>query len=122
MTDLSIIELDSSPIIEDEDTSASLTKKRFVVYQYYTYKSPRYFCNHCSKSFADKSTTTLWRHINKNHTNLIKAEKEKEGKMDKYINSKRKENVSLIFKSLILLKFILIYIFFSLIKKDFEKE
>src|SRR5271168_2108927 len=117
MTDSSIIELDFSPIIKDEDTSSSSTKKRSAVYQYYTYKSPRYFCNHCSKSFADKSTTTLWRHINKNHTNLIKAQKEKEGEMDKYINSKRKENVSLIFKI-----FILIYIFFNLIKKNFEKE
>ena len=43
MTDSSIIELDSSPIIEDEDTSSSSTKKRSAVYQYYTYKSLKYF-------------------------------------------------------------------------------
>ena len=59
MTDSSIIEFDSSLIIENEDTSSS-SAKRSAVYQYYTYKSSRYFCNHCSKSFANKSTTTLW--------------------------------------------------------------
>src|SRR5277367_4415818 len=91
-----VIKLGVEEVVEDTFSSIS-TKKRSQVYQYFTYKLLRWCCNHCSKSFSNKATLTLWRHINKNHSKLVEVEKEKEGEMDKYITSDRKENVSLIF-------------------------
>src|SRR5271169_774702 len=83
-----VIELGVKEVVEDTSFSTS-TKKRSQVYQYFTYKLSRWCYNHCSKSFSDKTTSTLWHHINKNHPKLVKVEKEKEGKMDKYITSDR---------------------------------
>src|SRR5271170_6181142 len=91
-----VIELGVKEVVEDTSSSTS-TKKRSQVYQYFTYKLSRWCCNHCSKSFSDKATSTLWHYINKNHPKLVKVEKEKEREMNKYITSDRKENVSLIF-------------------------
>src|SRR5579859_5219532 len=94
----------SSPIIElDDDSSSSTMKKRSLVYQHFTYKNPRWFCNHCTRSFTDKASSTLWRHINKNHPSFVEAQKVKKGEMDKYITTEGKEKVSLIFKSSITL-------------------
>ncbi|PKB92117.1 hypothetical protein RhiirA5_445969, partial [Rhizophagus irregularis] len=53
-----------TPTIDlEEETNSSSTSKRSLVYQYFTYKTSRYYCNHCSKNYSDKSTSTLWRHI-----------------------------------------------------------
>src|SRR5271169_1473815 len=93
---LPVIELGVEEVVEDT-SSSTLTKKRSQVYQYFTYKLSRWYYNHCSKSFSDKATSTLWCHMNKNHPKLVKVEKEKEEEMDKYITFDRKENVSLIF-------------------------
>ena len=82
------------------DTSSStMSNKTSDVYQYFTFKSSRYFCNYCSKNYADSATSTLRRHINKKHPNVIVRQEEKEkttGEMDKYVN-KSVENVSVIF-------------------------
>jgi len=87
-----------SPIIEIEADDSSSSKRRSIVYQYFTYKSSRWYCNHCKKSFTDKATSTLWRHMKTNHPKIGEVETpEKEGAMDQYINTGRKENVSLIF-------------------------
>ena len=93
----------TSPAIEiDENDSSSLSSnKRSEVYQYFTFKSPRWYCNYCYKHYADTSTSTLWRHVSKIHPKAVKAQKQKEqeqvGKMDKYTVSDKKENVSGIF-------------------------
>src|SRR5277367_6675604 len=92
----SVIEFGVKKVVENT-SSLTLTKKRSQVYQYFTYKLSRWYCNYYSKSFSDKATLTLWHHINKNHPKLVEVEKEKEGEMDKYITSDRKKNVSLIF-------------------------
>lgn len=87
-----------SPTFEHEDNDSS--KRSSEVYQYFKFKSSRWHCNYCQKSFADKSTSTLWRHVNKTHPNkIVEAQKEKEqekiGDMDKFVASDRKkENVS----------------------------
>ena len=84
-------------IIDLEDTSSS-SSRTSAVYQYFTYKTSRHHCNFCSKNFSDKSTTTLWRHLNNRHPNVIVREKEKViGDMDKFVKSEQKENVSMIF-------------------------
>ncbi|CAB4485121.1 unnamed protein product [Rhizophagus irregularis] len=56
-----------SPAIEvDENENSSLSSnKRSEAYQYFTFKTQRWYCNYCSKNFGDKSTSTLWRHIAK---------------------------------------------------------
>jgi L-lactate utilization protein LutB len=94
-----------SPAIEvDENENSSLSSnKRSEVYQYFTFKSPRWYCNYCSKNFADKSTSTLWRHIAK-HPKIEEARREqkeqkqkKVGEMDKYIVTAEKENASIFY-------------------------
>jgi hypothetical protein len=91
-----------TPIVElEEDTNSSSSSKRSLVYQFFTYKSSRYYCNYCpSKSFSDKSTSTLWRHVNNHHPKIVaetQKQEEKIGEMDKFVISNQKENVSLIF-------------------------
>jgi hypothetical protein len=90
----------TSPIIEQEDNDSSLSsgKRSSEVYQYFRFKSPRWYCNYCQKNFADKSTTTLWCHVNKNHPKIVETQKERKqeivGDMDKFVASKKKESVS----------------------------
>ena len=94
-----------APMIDlEEDTNSSSTSKRSLVYQYFTFKTSRYYCNNCSKNFSDSSTSTLWRHLNKNHPKIVAESQAQEGKvggMDKFVISDKKENVSLIFIALI---------------------
>ena len=94
-----------APMIDlEEDTNSSSTSKRSLVYQYFTFKTSRYYCNNCSKSFSDSSTSTFWRHLNKNHPKIVAESQAQEGKvggMDKFVISDKKENVSLIFIALI---------------------
>ncbi|PKY30031.1 hypothetical protein RhiirB3_446925 [Rhizophagus irregularis] len=55
------------PIVElKEDTNSSSSSKKSLVYQFFTYKSSRYYCNYCPK--------------------------EKIGEMDKFVISNQKEN------------------------------
>jgi len=94
-----------APMIDlEEDTNSSSTSKRSLVYQYFTFKTSRYYCNNCSKNFSDSSTSTLWRHLNKNHPKIVAESQAQEGKvggMDKFVISDKQENVSLIFIALI---------------------
>ena len=89
----------ASTIDLEEDTNSTISKKSSEAYQYFTYKNLRYYCNYCSKNYGDKSTTTLWRHINKKHPNvIIRVGKEKmTGNMDKFVNSDQKESVNIVF-------------------------
>ncbi|EXX71594.1 hypothetical protein RirG_077070 [Rhizophagus irregularis DAOM 197198w] len=91
-----------SPAIEvDENENSSLSSnKRSEAYQYFTFKTQRWYCNYCSKNFGDKSTSTLWRHIAK-HPKIVEARRvqkeqkqRKVGKMDKYTVTAEKENAS----------------------------
>jgi transposase-like protein len=63
----------SGDIIDDiiEEDSSSTTSKRSVIYKHFEYKNSRYFCNYCNKNFSSKSTTTLWRHMNSKHSNML---------------------------------------------------
>ncbi|CAB4446469.1 unnamed protein product [Rhizophagus irregularis] len=65
-----------SPAIEvDENENSSLSSnKRSEAYQYFTFKTQRWYCNYCSKNFGDKSTSTLWRHIAK-HPKIVEAQR-----------------------------------------------
>ncbi|CAB4402365.1 unnamed protein product [Rhizophagus irregularis] len=85
-----------TPIVElEEDTNSSSSSKRSLVYQFFTYKSLRYYCNY--KSFSDKSTSTLWRHVNNYHPKIVagtQKQEEKIGEMDKFVISNQKENFS----------------------------
>ncbi|CAG8631767.1 21215_t:CDS:2 [Rhizophagus irregularis] len=77
------------PIVElKEDTNSSSSKKS-LVYQFFTYKSSRYYCNYCpSKSFSDKLTSTLWHHVNNHHSKIVaetQKQEEKIGEMDKFV-------------------------------------
>jgi len=95
--------MSTSSIINLDDGSSSSSKKTSPVYQFFTYKDSRWFCNHCSKDFGDKSNTTLWRHLKSNHNKLYQEIKKDEGEkivgeMDKYVSIKnKKENVSKLF-------------------------
>ncbi|CAB5136895.1 unnamed protein product [Rhizophagus irregularis] len=89
-----------SPAIEvDENENSSLSSnKRSEAYQYFTFKTQRWYCNYCSKNFGDKSTSTLWRHIAK-HPKIVEARRvqkeqkqRKVGEMDKYTVTAEKEN------------------------------
>ncbi|RGB22438.1 hypothetical protein C1646_677836 [Rhizophagus diaphanus] len=86
-----------TPIVElKADTNSSLSSKRSLLCQFFTYKSPRYYCNYCPKSFSDKSTFTLWRHVNKHHPKIVaetQKQEEKIGEMDKFVISDQKENI-----------------------------
>ncbi|EXX50781.1 hypothetical protein RirG_267610 [Rhizophagus irregularis DAOM 197198w] len=91
-----------SPAIEvDENENSSLSSnKRSEAYQYFTFKTQRWYCNYCSKNFGDKSTSTLWRHIAK-HPKIVEAQRvqkeqkqRKVGEMDKYTVTAEKENAS----------------------------
>src|SRR5215510_4236882 len=89
--------------IDDIDDDSSSSSKRSEVYQFFTNKGARWHCNHCSKNFGDKATTTLWRHIKFDHVNLYKIyenqkanqdqdqENQKIGSMDKYVISSKKQ-------------------------------
>ena len=83
---------------EDENNSSLSSNRRSEVYNFFTLKSLRWYCNYCSKNFADKSTSTLWRHVSKIHPKIVEAYKEREqqkvGAMDKYTVSNKIENVS----------------------------
>ncbi|RGB22020.1 hypothetical protein C1646_776805 [Rhizophagus diaphanus] len=84
----SIVELEA-------DTNSSSSSKRSLLYQFFTYKSPRYYCNYCSKSFSDKLTSTLWHHVNKHHPKIVaetQKQEEKIGEIDKFVISDQKEN------------------------------
>ncbi|CAB4486884.1 unnamed protein product [Rhizophagus irregularis] len=61
------------PIVElKEDTNSSSSSKKSLVYQFFTYKSSRYYCNYCpSKSFSDKLTSMLWHHVNNHHSKIV---------------------------------------------------
>ncbi|CAG8774785.1 4638_t:CDS:2, partial [Rhizophagus irregularis] len=92
-----------SPAIEvDENENSSLSSnKRSEAYQYFTFKTQRWYCNYCSKNFGDKSTSTLWRHIAK-HPKIVEARRvqkeqkqRKVGEMDKYTVTAEKENANL---------------------------
>ncbi|CAB4492566.1 unnamed protein product [Rhizophagus irregularis] len=87
-----------TPTIDlEEETNSSSTSKRSLVYQYFTYKTSRYYCNHCSKNYSDKSTSTLWRHISNKHQKILAESQNQEGnigKMDKFVISDQKENFS----------------------------
>ncbi|GBC14125.2 ribonuclease H-like protein [Rhizophagus irregularis DAOM 181602=DAOM 197198] len=96
-----------SPAIEvDENENSSLSSnKRSEAYQYFTFKTQRWYCNYCSKNFGDKSTSTLWRHIAK-HPKIVEAQRvqkeqkqRKVGEMDKYTVTAEKENAK--FKDMI---------------------
>ncbi|GBC53601.2 ribonuclease H-like protein [Rhizophagus irregularis DAOM 181602=DAOM 197198] len=96
-----------SPAIEvDENENSSLSSnKRSEAYQYFTFKTQRWYCNYCSKNFGDKSTSTLWRHIAK-HPKIVEARRvqkeqkqRKVGEMDKYTVTAEKENAK--FKDMI---------------------
>ncbi|CAB5175595.1 unnamed protein product [Rhizophagus irregularis] len=87
-----------TPTIDlEEETNSSSTSKRSLVYQYFTYKTSRYYCNHCSKNYSDKSTSTLWRHISNKHQKILAESQNQEGnigEMDKFVISDQKENFS----------------------------
>ena len=80
--------------IEEDDFSTTTNKsKRSIIYNYFEYKKSRYFCKYCNKNFGEKSTMTLWRHMNSKHPNIIiPQEKVVTGEMDKFVKS---ENVSI---------------------------
>jgi hypothetical protein len=96
MDDASVdISASASLINIEEDSSSTTTSKskKSIIYNYFEYKKSRYFCKYCSKDFREKSTTTLWRHINSKHSNIIiPQEKVVTGEMDKFVKS---ENVSI---------------------------
>ncbi|PKK55792.1 hypothetical protein RhiirC2_722255 [Rhizophagus irregularis] len=89
-----------TPIVElEEDTNSSSSSKRSLVYQFFTYKSSRYYCNYCpsKNNFSDKSTSTLWRHVNNHHPKIVaetQKQEEKISEMDKFVISNQKENFS----------------------------
>src|SRR3989337_2253223 len=111
----------STSTIDLEDDSSSSSNRRSKVYQYFTLKTSKWWCNHCSKKFADKASTTLWRYIKADHPMLFKEiDQETEespivvGEMDKYVTLKQ-EKVSLLLSYLITLIFLLIHIYFFLV-------
>src|SRR5581483_5726137 len=124
--DAPIVDLD---LAENESNSnnSSSSKRRSLVYEYFTFKTPKWHCNYCSKQFSDKATTTLWRHINENHLKVCKTQKgqgnEENGEIEKYIN--RKESVSLVFTKFLISNSVYnIYLFvnsFSLARKGLER-
>lgn len=57
----------TSTINLKEETNSFSTSKRSLVYQYFTYKTSRYYYNHCPKNYSDKSTSTLWYNISNKH-------------------------------------------------------
>ncbi|PKY31212.1 hypothetical protein RhiirB3_393166, partial [Rhizophagus irregularis] len=87
-----------TPTIDlEEETNSFSTSKRSLVYQYFTYKTSRYYCNHYSKNYSDKSTSTLWRHISNKHQKILAETQNQEGnisEMDKFVISDQKENFS----------------------------
>ena len=90
------------PSIDLEDDSSSSSIKKSKVYQYFTYKTSRWYCNHCSKDFGNKASTTLWRHLSTAHPMIYKELNQGNpkvvGEMDKYTTFKQ-ESVSLLFNS-----------------------
>lgn len=96
--------MSTSSIINIDDDDSSSNKKISPVYQFFTYKDSRWYCNHCSKDFGDKANSTLWRHLKSNHQKLHQEVKKQEGEeivgeMDKYIT--KKENVSKFFFNIV---------------------
>ncbi|PKC00147.1 hypothetical protein RhiirA5_428620 [Rhizophagus irregularis] len=71
-----------TPIVElEEDTNSSSSSKKSL--------SSRYYCTYCpSKSFSDKSTSTLWRHMNNHHPKIVAETQKQEEKIGEIDNQK----------------------------------